>query len=157
MIKWWYRALYSKQIQKKNKTWTDGYIYYLVAIKKAVLLDEHGRVLESLQPVNAGDLQGDRELIMESCVAMVDGDPIPEPGFNERPSLKPDAVEEVEEVAVKAAPITNSIIFHALLYTKDKQKKAKKWHDGHISYDQSTQLVNIYLFRQMLYMIGNVL
>lgn len=119
--------LYSNQLQKKTKSWTDGYLYYLVARKKAVLLDETGKVLDSVQPANAGDLQGDRELKMESYVVTVDGDPIDEPkGFN-----KP-ALPEVE-TSINSVPKSATSRLYAILYTRDKAKKAKTWHDGHLA------------------------
>lgn len=138
-IKWWYRVLYSAQLQKKSKAWIDGYMYYIVSLKKAVLLDQKGRLLDSYQPVNAGDLQGDRELLMESFVVTVDGDPIDEPAFQK--DIK-EAEVSTECTDAVAAPIGHApSCYHAILYTKDKRKKNKSWCDGHLSYDPMSKLV----------------
>jgi hypothetical protein len=138
-IKWWYRVLYSAQLQKKSKSWIDGYLYYLVAPKKAVLLDQNGKLLDFFQPVNAGDLQGHRELLMESFVVTIDGDPIDAPAFQK--DTKETEVSSACITAV-AAPIGHApSCYHAILYTKDKVKKNKSWCDGHLSYDPTTKIV----------------
>lgn len=136
-IRWWYRALYSTQLQKKNKSWTDGYIYYIVASKKAVLLDEHGKFLQSIQPVNAGDLQDQRSLTMESYAVTVDGSPIEEPKFHQceqiesKAKILPSQLCEAEHVS----------FIRRTLYTKDKVKKAKSWHDGYMKFSGKEKTV----------------
>lgn len=138
-IKWWYRVLYSSQLQKKRKSWSDGYMYYLVASKKAVLLDDGGRSLETHQPVDAGDLQGSRELLMTSYVVTVDGDPIAEPVFEDTKQEAPEALAP-EALAVSSSTAVGSVL-NAILYTKDKLKKLKSWSDGYLSCDPGLQMV----------------
>jgi len=123
-------------MQKKHKTWKDGFLLYLVASRKAVLLDASGKTLESLQPVNAGDLQGGRELMMESFVVVVDGDPIEEPNFQKETDLK-------DETAPAAQETGKTSTLNLIMYSVDRHKKTKVWKDGYMSYDVASQIVRI--------------
>lgn len=129
--------LHTNQMQKKHKTWKDGFLFYLVASRKAVLVDENGKTLESLQPVNAGDLQGGRELVMESFVVVVDGDPIEEPTFQRETNSK-------EETAPAPKETDKTSHLNLIMYSLDRNKKNKVWKDGYMSYDAASQIVKIF-------------
>lgn len=133
-LKWSYKVLYSTQLQKKNKSWSDGYLNYVVSLKKAVLLDESGRTLDVLQPVNAGDLQVGGELVMERHVVTVDEGPIDLPfQTTGKVIVTPyDGASEPECVNQTPAPSITTGAMFAILYSKDKSKKAKKWLDGYV-------------------------
>jgi hypothetical protein len=124
---------------------------YIVGLKKAVLLDESGRTLDVFQPVNAGDLQVGGELVMERHVVTVDEGPIDLPfqttGKAMVDSVTPDDDASEPECSLQhpAASITTGAMF-AILYSKDKSKKTKKWFDGYVAVGSDPKiLVRLYL------------
>lgn len=143
-IRWWYRVLYSTQLTKKNKSWSDGYVSYIASCKKAFLIDEHGKCLESYQPVNAGDLQDGGSFSMESYCIYVDGERISEPTFEEqkKETIFASITRSVDEIVDKAGHVQ---LIRRLLYTKDKVKKNKTWHDGHLTYNRVEKMVIMFM------------
>lgn len=138
-LKWWYRVLYSSQLGKKNKSWADGYVYFVVALRRVVLLDEAGRTLDSGSDVLAGDLQVGGELKLQNHLVSVDEGPIPEPLHfaSSRPSHAASLPRQEDCGVAAEAPsrdpqrLAAKRIF-AILYTKDKQRKTKRWLDGYV-------------------------
>ena len=145
-LKWTFKIRYSSQLLKKNKSWTDGYMYYIVGLKKAVLLDESGKTLDVLQPVNAGDLQVGGELLMERYVVTVDEGPFEAPLeklFKKAVDVMApadDAFEPECDLHVSGSSSTTDSMF-AILYSKDKTKKTKKWLDGYVAVGSATNII----------------
>lgn len=144
-----YDILFTRDLQKKTKTWQDGLLKYHAKLKLAEFYDAAGVLMmkKVMEEVKEGGVVEGAGIAIEICALRGGGEANQDEKENEPsdapiPQNHPTTFEKHSNTSEKQSIIAQnqSIIAYNILYTTDKHKKAKKWLDGRLDYDPSTRL-----------------
>lgn len=116
-VAWHFPVQYTLDIHRKSQAFCDGQLEYHPASQTAILHDASGLLVDQLEPVGAGMLCPGGELRLTKTMLRVT-----ESTENQVPAEK--------STVVKTTHSPLSACQHEILYTSDKTKKTKTWHDG---------------------------
>lgn len=130
-VAWRFVVQYSLDVHKKARTFHDGSLEYHPASQRVVLYDAESSVVDAMQPVRATMLCAEGELTLEKTFVRVLGSAQEEKAANK-------AARGNSRTSSTDGPLSmHGTCQHQVLYTSDKHKKAKKWHDGWMSLQSS--------------------
>lgn len=138
-ICWRFAAQYSTELTAQRKTFHDGQLEYYPALKKARLLDAQGQLIEESWQVNAIGLFPGGEFTLERTFVTIMADNAGIQGETPDENITTMVNRDVEDADTRRGdklrgegePVKSFIrTQYDILYTRDKLKKTKTWHDG---------------------------
>jgi hypothetical protein len=150
-----YDILYTRDMQKKSKTWHDGVLKYHPELKLAEFYSEEAVLLHKkiIDVVKEGLMIETGSIILEISSIRQSEAKIDEnvniPNTIKLATKKEDSVSRNPIVSNNSTKSSNGIDSQNsksfnILYSSDKHKKSKKWFDGRMNFASSTGLAKFY-------------